>query len=45
MFKRYDADAIIHFLAVAREVAESIVGLAFICGGLAVVWFIGCSLA
>lgn len=45
MFKRYDADAIIHFLAVAREVVESIIGLAFICGGLAALWLIGCSLA
>lgn len=45
MFKRYDADTIIHFLAVAREVAESIVELALICGGLAALWFIGCALA
>ena len=45
MFKKYDADTIIHFLAIAGEVVESIVELALICGGLAAVWFIGCSLA
>lgn len=45
MFRRYDADTIIHYIAMAREIAESVVGLAFIVGGLVALWFIGCALA
>ena len=45
MFRKYDADTIVHYIAMAREIAESVIGLAFIGGGLAAVWFIGCALA
>ena len=43
--KHYDADMIIHYIAMAKEIAESILCLALIIGGLLGMWFIGCALA
>jgi len=43
--KRYDADAIIHYIAVAKELAESLIGAVCLVAGIIGVWFIGCALA
>lgn len=42
---KFDADTIIHVLAIAREFIEGAVTLALICGGLMALWFIGCAMA
>lgn len=50
--KRYDADTLGHYITMARhyasmakEILDDILGLAFLCGGLMGLWFIGCALA
>lgn len=43
--KRYDADTVIHYLAMAKEIAESLACFALIIAMLALVWFAGCALA
>ncbi len=42
---KFDADTIIHIIAVAREFIEGAITLALICGGLALIWFAGCAVA
>ena len=43
--KRYDADIIIHYMAIAKEVAEAAIGAALLFATIVGVWFIGCGLA
>lgn len=42
---RFDADTLIHYIAIAREFLEGILTLALIVGGLGAIWFLGCALA
>ena len=43
--RKYDADTIIHYIAIAKEVVESALCFALIIAMLALVWFAGCALA
>lgn len=43
--RKYDADTIIHYIAMAKEIVESLACFTFIIAGLALVWFVGCALA
>lgn len=45
MFKRFDPDMIGHYIEMAKEILDAVLGLAFICGGLIGLWFLGCALA
>lgn len=41
---KYDADYMIHWLAVAKEVAEAVLGGVMLFAGINLWWIIGCAL-
>lgn len=42
---KLDADLILHYIAIVREIFKGIISLAMIVGGLALIWFAGCAIA
>lgn len=43
--KKYDADMLMHYIAIAKEIAEATLGALLLFGGIIAVWFLACALA